>query len=400
DTDYPNCVADDDCFGDEYCNTHLVCKELDCADDEIIMDHACVKKKVEVAAQIAEYSLGITGGPDALEIEHGTFRNVTFNLKNTGEKNVTGLSFSLDFADDSVDAVGWYIVLSNYSDTLESGGVVPVKVEINTVNLSIGAQEVVALAVSFEANANLSFDLKVTPDDDEKIVINDTMVKMDSEYMEMYDLLQVLLHDYANNTNVTELNDTLFDVGEYLKSARAAIESADYLSAYESQKSAESLMLEIKSRLESGELMGEEKKSNWLRNGLIIVVLLIAGLFGWQYYSMNMQQTASGFQHGSGFRLKKKKRSLNEGVMKEVSMLSGMIKSNKSKSKPSPFSYAYGSYGSKGMVSCASKKEGVFDRLSSVFRKNKRDATQKTLYDISSVYSKKKKSKKLKVRCL
>ena len=86
-------------------------------------------------------------------------------------------------------------------------------------------------------------------------------------------------------------------------------------------------------------------------------------------------------------------------MMKEVSMLSGMIKSNKSKSKQSPFSCGYGGYGSKGMLSCASKKEGVFDRFRGMFQKNKRDVTQKTLYDISSVYSK-KKSKKLKVRCL
>ena len=393
---------DDDCFGDEYCNIHLICKELYCADDEVIQDHACVKNDVEDAvAQIADYSLSITG-PDDLEFEHGAFRNVTFNLKNTGEKNVTGFRFLLEFADESIDADGWYKVLSNYSDTLESGAYVSVKVEINTVNLSIGAHEVVALGESSEANANLSFTLNVIPDDDEKAVINSTMSKLDLDYSQMYDQLAVLLHDYANNTNLTALNDTLSEVGEHLKNAKAAIERGDYLSAYESQVSAESLMVEVKSKLEEQEsIAAGEMKSNWLRNSLIVVVLLIAGMFGWQYYnSMNLHSGTLGYQHGKGFKLKKKKkRTLNDSVMKEVSMLSGMIKSNKSKSKTSPFSYGYGSYGSKGIMSCARKKEGVFDRFRGVFRKNKRDVTQKTLYDISSVYTK-KKSKKLKVRCL
>ncbi|MCK5699210.1 MAG: hypothetical protein KAH93_05140, partial [Candidatus Aenigmarchaeota archaeon] len=401
-TNYPDCNVDDDCFGDEYCNIHLICKELYCADDEVIQDHACVKNDVEDAvAQIADYSLSITG-PDDLEFEHGAFRNVTFNLKNTGEKNVTGFRFLLEFADESIDADGWYKVLSNYSDTLESGAYVSVKVEINTVNLSIGAHEVVALGESSEANANLSFTLNVIPDDDEKAVINSTMSKLDLDYSQMYDQLAVLLHDYANNTNLTALNDTLSEVGEHLKNAKAAIERGDYLSAYESQVSAESLMVEVKSKLEEQEsIAAGEMKSNWLRNSLIVVVLLIAGMFGWQYYnSMNLHSGTLGYQHGKGFKLKKKKkRTLNDSVMKEVSMLSGMIKSNKSKSKTSPFSYGYGSYGSKGIMSCARKKEGVFDRFRGVFRKNKRDVTQKTLYDISSVYTK-KKSKKLKVRCL
>ena len=399
DTDYPNCAEDDDCFGDEYCNIHLVCKELDCADDEMILDHACVKKDGD-AAQIDEYSLGITGAPELLEIEHGEVRNVTFKVKNTGEKALSDFSFVLEIADVS----GWYDVISNHSTTLESGDVESVKVEVNTANLSIGVYDVVALAQSSDADANISFKLRVTPNDGEKIVINDTINKLNSDYAEIYDQMQVLLHDMANNTNLTALNDTLFEVAGYLESAKAAIDREDYLSAYENQKSAESLMIEIRAGIDEGNFKGADKESHLLRNGFIAVIFLIAGIFGFQYYREQAQVT-SGYHPACGFRLGKSKRSFNgRVVMKEISAVKGLFKGKKRSEKQSvnpAFGYSYG----KGTVSYNSKKEssGVFSKICGMFRSHKRDATtQKTLYDISSVYSSKnrKKSKKLKVRCL
>ncbi|MEA3342748.1 MAG: hypothetical protein U9Q92_01145 [archaeon] len=387
DTDYPNCVVNDDCFGDEFCNSHLVCKELDCADDEKIVDHACVKKDVSAAVKTVNYSLAITDGPDELEIEHGESRNTTFKLKNNGEKTVTELKFELKLKDATVNISEWYAVLSNYSTTLKKGIVESVKVEINTADFSIGVYEIIAFAKSGNASGNMTFTLKVTPDDDEKVVINDTMAKLDSDYTEIYNQLQVLLHENVNNTNLTGLNDTLAKVGEYLKTAKLAIESGDYLSAYQNQMSADSLMVEIKSKLDGDDLIVAEKKIHWLRNSLTVIVLAVLGVFGFQYYR-NMQESG-GYHPEKGFRIKKKSE-FREKIMGEISALKGSIRGKKEKSAPAlKPSLNYASYNSN------KKQDNILKRIVEIFSVKRQNPNQKTLYDIGNVYNKKVKKKKV-----
>ncbi len=387
DTDYPNCAVNDDCFGDEFCNSHLVCEELDCADDEKILDHACVKKDVSAAVKTADYSLAVTDGPSELEIEHGESRNTTFKLKNNGEKTLTELKFELGLKDATVNISEWYAVLSNYSTTLKKGIVESVKVEINTADFSIGVYEIIAFAKSGNASGNLTFTLKVTPDDDEKVVINDTMVKLDSDYTEIYNQLQVLLHENVNNTNLTALNDTLAKVGEYLMTAKLAIESGDYLSAYQNQRSADSLMVEIKSKLDGDDLVKGEKKSHLLRNSLIVVVLAVLGVFGFQYYR-NMQESG-GYHPEKGFRIKKKSE-FREKIMGEISALKRSIRGKKEISAPTlKPTLNYASYNSN------KKQDNILKRIAEKFRAKRQNPNQKTLYDIGNVYNKKVRKKKV-----
>ncbi len=386
-TDYPNCAVDDDCFGNEFCNSHLVCEELDCADDEKIVDHACVKKDAGAAVKTVDYSLAITDGPGELEIEHGDSRNTTFKLKNNGEKTVTELKLELGVKDATVNISGWYAVLSNYSTTLKKGIVESVKVEINTADFSIGAYEIIAFAKSDKASGNMTFTLKVTPDDDEKVVINDTMAKLDSDYTEIYNQLQVLLHENVNNTNLTGLNDTLAKAAEYLKTAKLAIESGNYLSAYQNQMSADSLMVEVKSKLDGDDLIVAEKKSHWLRNSLIVIVLAVLGVFGFQHYR-DMQES-SGYHPEKGFRIKKKSE-FRKKIMGEISALKGSIRGKKEKSAPAlKPTLNYANYSS------SKKQDNILKRIIEKFSAKKQNPNQKTLYDIGNVYNKKVKKKKV-----
>ena len=386
-TDYPNCAVNDDCFGNEFCNSHLVCEELDCADDEKIVDHACVKKDAGAAVKTVDYSLAITDGPGELEIEHGDSRNTTFKLKNNGEKTVTELKLELGVKDATVNISGWYAVLSNYSTTLKKGIVESVKVEINTADFSIGAYEIIAFAKSDKASGNMTFTLKVTPDDDEKVVINDTMAKLDSDYTEIYNQLQVLLHENVNNTNLTGLNDTLAKAAEYLKTAKLAIESGNYLSAYQNQMSADSLMVEVKSKLDGDDLIVAEKKSHWLRNSLIVIVLAVLGVFGFQHYR-DMQESG-GYHPTKGFRIKKKSE-FREKIMGEISALKGSIRGKKEKSAPAlKPTLNYANYSS------SKKQDNILKRIIEKFSAKKQNPNQKTLYDIGNVYNKKVKKKKV-----
>ncbi len=387
DTDYPNCAVNDDCFGNEFCNSHLVCEELDCADDENILDHACVKKDAGAAAETLNYSLAITDGPAELEIEHGESRNTTFNLKNTGKKTLIELKFELKLKDATVNISEWYAVISNYSATLKKGIVESVKVEINTADFPIGVYEITAFAKSDKASGNLTFTLKVTPDDDEKVVINDTMAKLDSDYTEIYNQLQVLLHENVNNTNLTALNDTLSKAAEYLKTAKLAIESGDYLSAYQNQMSADSLIVGIKSKLDGDDLVKGEKKSHLLRNILIVAVLAVLGIFGFQYYR-DMQESG-GYHPGKGFRIKKK-REFREKIMGEISALKRSIRGKKEISAPAlKPTLNYASYNSN------KKQDNILTRIAEKFRAKRQNPNQKTLYDIGNVYNKKVRKKKV-----
>ncbi|MFH1431983.1 MAG: hypothetical protein ABIG84_02085, partial [archaeon] len=335
----------------------------------------------------------IIGAPENLEINHGESRNITFKIKNDGEKTLTDLKFELKLKDNTADISESYQIISEYLKTLEKGVIESIKLEINTTDYSIGNYEMIAHAESNDAKADLTFTMKVLPNDDEKTVINSTIIKLNSDYIELFDRLQVLLHKYQNNTNLTELKSTIAKVKDHLEKARMAIADGNYLAAYEYQMSAESLMIEIKSKLDEEEIDASKTGSHWIRNGAILIIIVIAGLFGFQYYNENQRTSSIGYHPQKGFRIKEKKGTFNENLLRDISVLKMMIK-GKNISKPlKPAVFNYGNHGTASYNN--RKNEGVIKRITGLFARKKKSPNQKTLYDISSMYNKDKKKKML-----
>lgn len=394
-TDYPNCLANDDCFGDEYCNDHKVCKELSCATDEKIVDHSCVKKET-VAAVKNDYQIGIVGAPNEVEIVRGESRNITFKVNNEGAKALTNLNLELKLNDNSEDISNRYLIFTEHSKTIESGLTESIKIELNSSRFPIGTYEIIATAKSSEANKNMTFKLNVMPGDDEKTAINSTIIKLDTEFLELSNKVQVLLHMYPDNKNITELNKSLADVATYLNEAKTAILSSNYLAAYENQKSVESLMADIRSKLED-DMIENNKESHWLRNSIVLIILLIGGVFGFQYYNENLGgNTKTGHHHNRRLR-KKEKNTLNSNISKDINILKGLIKRKDRRSASTKPIFEYNNFSKKSVAMHKHKKKyGIFKKFKKIFRKMKRNTKQKTLYDINSIYSKNSANKKKK----
>lgn len=387
-TDYPNCETNDDCFNDEYCDTHNTCSLLTCAADEEATDHACAKKVVAEVKK--DYLLTVTEGPTDVEIEHKEPRNVTFVIRNDGVKTVNNLNLELRLPPDkAANSPEWYEVI-NHSETLDSGIMLPVKSQINTSYLSIGTYEITAQIKADETDAaTYKFNLKITPDDDEKTAINNSIDKLDPTYEEIYNKMQMLLYNYPNSTNLTTINSSLALAAEHMKNARLAISSGDYLSAYDYQKKAESLIVDIKSTLEKDYPETFTKNNDLVIYLVILAVIVATGFFGSRYYMAKRIETRpAGIPTALGMI---PKETQENAVFREVNAIKGLIKGKENTLPEMPHThYNHYNYYGKEQSGLGKKAENIIKRVAEIIKGKKKDPEQKTLYDVTADYNNKK----------
>lgn len=144
----PECTEDSDCDSGEECSSGD-CVELDCGDDEKIVNHMCIAKGA---------SIRIRNYPSSIELETGRLYEINVTANNNGEQRLTNFDLGITGVNWTAE---WYNV-SFDNTTLESGESTVVHINMTVPNnASVSNYSIILNLYSNKAEDSRNVELSI-----------------------------------------------------------------------------------------------------------------------------------------------------------------------------------------------------------------------------------------------
>lgn len=256
------CTANADCESNQYCSGGS-CITLSCATDEMVVNHACVKK----------YKLTVTEYPSSVELLQGNSTSKTVKVRNDGQNTTTNVRLAF-----SGDASTYYSSTPSPITSVLIGNTATFTMNINvSSNATIGNYTTKIWASSTEADGTVVYsNLKILPTEETKAQINASLKEIEANITIAKQELEDMLKQY-NTTNLTAANATLTQINTLLKEAKDAIAAGDYITASQKLNQIKNLLADMQKTVtaEKARLQGISLPSTTI---LIIVGVIIAAV--------------------------------------------------------------------------------------------------------------------------
>ncbi|OYT56704.1 MAG: hypothetical protein B6U68_02865 [Candidatus Aenigmarchaeota archaeon ex4484_14] len=186
--------------------------------------------------------MSILNFPKKIEIVQGESKNITLNVKNTGDETLNNITFSVSGIDSSWYSVGNISVI--YAGLTES---TTLKITVPSVaNLSIKDITITATSAS-KKTSTATTQLKILPNEDTKAMIR----KLYNIYKAKLESLNQTINELASKgKNVRTVKQIFGEAESKLNLAKKNIDDNNYYDAYFNLMSAKDKIIELEKEIE------------------------------------------------------------------------------------------------------------------------------------------------------